>query len=124
MQCGVCTRGNNRVMRDHQNRFIVLADQLIDEGHDFIGALAVQVAGGLVAEQEGGVGNYGASDSAALLLSAGELTGVVMHAIGQIDDAKSGFDVLAAIRFGQLGQEKRKLDVLIGGEHGNEVVHL
>src|SRR5947208_15286754 len=92
MQCGVCTRGNNRVMRDHQNRFIVLADQLIDEGHDFIGALAVQVAGGLVAEQEGGGGNYGASDSDALLLSAGRLTGVVMHAIGPLDGSQSGVE--------------------------------
>ncbi len=85
MQCRVCACGNNRVVRDHQNRFVVLADQLIDEGHDFIGALAVQVAGGLVAEEERGVGDYGASDSDALLLSAGELARVVMHAIGQIE---------------------------------------
>src|SRR5713226_8764514 len=32
--------------------------------------------------------------------------------------------VLAALRFRELGQQQWKLDVLIGGEHGNQVVHL
>src|SRR5258707_15233657 len=47
-----------------------------------------------------------------------------MHAIGQIDDAERGFHVLAALRFRELGEQQWKLDVLIGGEHGNQVVHL
>ena len=47
-----------------------------------------------------------------------------MHTIGQIDNGKRGFDVLAAIGFRELGQQQRKLDVLKRREHRNEVVHL
>src|SRR2546430_708277 len=57
-------------------------------------------------------------------VSAGELAGVVTHAVGQTDDSESGFDVLAALRTRKLRQKQWKFDVLIGGEHGNEVVHL
>src|SRR6266851_6997229 len=124
MQCRVCARGDDRVVRDHQNGFVVLADQLIDEGHDFIGALAVQVARGLIAKQESRVRDDGARDGDALFLSAGKLPRIVIHAVGEIDDGESGFHVLAALRLGKLGQEQRKLDVLKRREHGDEVVHL
>src|SRR5712691_8699603 len=124
MQRRVRARGNYGIVRDHQNRFVVLADQLVNEGHDFIRALAVQVAGGLIAKQESRVRDNGASNGDALLLPAGKLARIVMHAIGQIDDAERGFHVLAALRFRELGEQQWKLDVLIGGEHGNQVVHL
>src|SRR6266446_1080822 len=96
----------------------------MDQLHDFIGAFAVEVAGGLVAEEKGGVGDDGAGDGYTLLLSAGELARIVVHAVGEADDAKGGFDVLAAIGSRELGEQKRELDVLESGEHGNEVVHL
>ena len=41
--------GHNRVVRYHQDGLVVLADQLINQRHDFVRALAVQVSGGLVA---------------------------------------------------------------------------
>src|SRR5712692_6938399 len=124
MQCRVRASRNDRIVRDHQDGFAVLAHKLINQRHDLVRALAVQVAGGLIAKQESRVRDNGASDSDALLLSAGKLARVVMHAIGQIDDAERGLHVLAALRFRELGQQQWKLDVLIGGEHGNQVVHL
>src|SRR5260370_39639864 len=96
----------------------------MDQLHDFIGAVAVEVAGGLVAEEKGWVGDDGAGDGYTLLLSAGELARIVVHAVGEADDAERGFDVLAAIGSRELGEQKRELDVLESGEHGNEVVHL
>ena len=92
--------------------------------HDFVGALAVQVAGRLVAEQESRVGDDGAGNGDALLLSAGELARIMIHALGEADDAERGFNVLAPLGFGELGEEQRQLDVLKGREHGDEVVHL
>src|SRR5260370_6535157 len=96
----------------------------MDQLHDFIGGLAVQVAGGLVAEEKGWVGDDGEGNGDALFMSAGELARVVVHAIREADDAKRGFDMLAAMGFRELGEQKRELDVLESGEDRNEVVHL
>ena len=50
---------------------------------DVLGALRVEVAGGLVGDDEIGVGDDGARDRDALLLAAGELLRAVMRAIGR-----------------------------------------
>ena len=52
---------------------LCLLHQFLDQLHDFVGALAVQVAGGLVAKEKRGIGNDGAGDGHALLLPAGKL---------------------------------------------------
>ena len=51
----------------------MLANKPLDEIHDFVGALAVEVARRFVAQQESGVGNDGARNADALLLSSGKL---------------------------------------------------
>src|SRR5260370_5235373 len=96
----------------------------MDQLHDFSGAVAGQVAGGLVEEEKVWVGDDGAGNGDALFLSTGELARVVVHAIREADDAKRGFDMLAAIGFRELGEQKRELDVLESGEDRNKVVHL
>src|SRR5574337_366538 len=47
-----------------------------------------------------------------------------MHAVPQTDDRQCRLHVPAALRLRQAGEEQRQLDVLEGGEHGDEVVHL
>ncbi len=44
---------------------------------------AIQIAGGLVGEQNGGPGDEGAGQRHALLLTAGELNGIMIQAVGQ-----------------------------------------
>ena len=56
-----------------------VAGQLLQELQDLVRALAVEVAGGLVAEQEGGVGHDGAGDGHPLLLPAGQLARLVLR---------------------------------------------
>jgi len=63
-------------------------------------------------------------DGHALFLSAGELAGIVIHALGQADDAERGLHVLAALGLGEFCEQQGQLDILKGGEHGDEVVHL
>src|SRR5882762_7245596 len=116
--------GDDWVVRDHQHGLAVFLHQAMDQLHDFVGAFAVEVAGGLVAEQEGGIGDDGAGDGHALFLSAGELARVVIHALGKADDAERGLHVLAALGLGEFCEKQGQLDVLKGGEHGDEVVHL
>src|SRR5262249_51868463 len=72
----------------------------------------------------GRVGHDRTSDGHALLLSAGELARVVVHPFGQADNPQGGFDVLATVGLGKLGEQQRELYVLERGEHRNEVVHL
>src|SRR5579864_107116 len=124
MERGVSARRNHGVVRHHQNGFAVLAHKLLDERHDLVGALSVEIAGGLVAKQERRVRNNGAGDSHALLLTSGKLPRVVIHAVSQADHRECRLHVLAALRAGEFGQKQRKLDVLISRENGNEVIHL
>ena len=70
----------------------------VEQVQDLVGAPAVEVSRGLVAEEEGGVGHDGAGDGHALLLPAGELPRVVLHAVRQADDAQRRLHVLAGGR--------------------------
>jgi hypothetical protein len=124
VKSGLSAGGDQGVVGDHHDGFVVLANEFFEEGHDFIGAFAVEVAGGLVAEEEGGVGDDGASDGDALFLTARELAGEVIHAVGKADDRKGGFYVGAALGLRELGEKKRELHVLEGGENRDEVIHL
>ena len=74
---GVGALGRPRVVRHHQDGLAVLVHERLQQVQDLVGALAVEVAGGLVAEQEGGVGHDGARDGHALLLPARQLARLV-----------------------------------------------
>jgi hypothetical protein len=55
----------------------------VKEGHDFVAGFGVEVAGGLVGEDDGGPVDEGAGNGDALALTAGELVGLVVHAIAR-----------------------------------------
>ena len=56
------------------------------QAQDLLGGGAVEVAGRLVADQQGRVGDQRAGDRDALLLAAGELVRLVLGPVGQADD--------------------------------------
>src|SRR5271157_4382396 len=60
MQDGAGPGGDDRVVRHHQHGLVVLGNEFFDNRHDVIGALVVEVAGRLVAQKKGGIGNDGA----------------------------------------------------------------
>src|SRR5688500_415233 len=74
------------VVGDHEDGLAQVAGQLLQQVEDLVRAVAVEVAGGLVAEQERGIGHDGAGDGHALLLTAGQLSGLVGHAVAEPDD--------------------------------------
>src|SRR5215470_110043 len=106
------------------NRNSATANEPVDQVERLVGALAVQVARRLVAEQERGIGHDGTRDAHALLLATGELPRIVVHAISEAHYFERGLHVLAPLGLRQARQEQRQLDVLERGEHGNQVVHL
>ena len=59
--------------------------ELLEDADDLLRGARVEVAGGLVGEQDRRVGDQGAGDGHPLLLAAGELRGVVVLAAGEPD---------------------------------------
>ena len=57
-----------------------LAWSCVEERHDLEAGFGVEVAGGLVGQDDGGAVDQRAGDGDALALAAGELVGLVVHA--------------------------------------------
>ena len=74
-RCSVRLRalGGVRIVGDHDDGLAVVAVERLQQIEDLVAGLAIEVAGRLVAEQQRRVGDDGARDADALLLSAGEL---------------------------------------------------
>ena len=73
------------LVRHHQHGDAAFPVERHEQVHDLGAALGVEVAGGLVGEQHGGLGDDGARDGDALLLSAGKLGGRVILAVAEPD---------------------------------------
>ena len=80
----VCVVGDGLLVRDDDDRDALLVE-FVKERHDFFAARGVEVAGGFVGEEDVGILHEGASDGDALLLSAREFVGEVVHAVGEAD---------------------------------------
>ncbi len=79
---------------------MVLSNSLVEafeEGEDFGGAGGVEVSGGFVGEDEVGIGDDGAGDGDALLLSAGELAGEVVEPVAEADEVECGGGVFSPL---------------------------
>src|SRR5262249_37428998 len=81
-----------------------------------------EVAGRLVAQQDGGLVDERPGDGDALLLPAGELAGPVVEAVGQPDTLEQGGGAALAFGAGAVGGvEQGRLDVFQGGGGGEQV---
>ena len=79
----------------------------------------VEVAGGLVGEDDRRLAGQGAGHGHALLLAAGELARAVAQPVAEAD---GGHDLVepGLVRLGA-GQRQRQDDVLLGAERGDQV---
>ena len=98
--------------------------EVVDEAQDFGAGVGVEIAGGLVGEEDGRLEGQGAGDGDALALAAGELVGQVVEAVVEADEleqaAGARFDFLAREAF----EVEREGHVLDAGERGEEVEEL
>ena len=76
--------GDVELMGDHDDGHAVVVE-LLEHAHDLDAGARIQVAGGLVGEEERRLVDEGAGDGDALLLAAGELVGQVVGAVGKAD---------------------------------------
>src|SRR5438045_3355237 len=72
----------------HQDNGIALLPERLEEVHDFGAGPRVEVAGGFVGQEDGGVVDQGAGDGDALSLSAGHFIWAVMNSVSQADVLK------------------------------------
>ena len=112
-------------MSDHDDRLAELAVEQAEQPQDLVGALAVEVAGRLVGDDQVGVGDDRPGDRDALLLTAGELAGVMVLPPFEAHDPEGGHRAAASDLFRERWvRSRRKLDVLERRHHGDQVVHL
>src|SRR3546814_5700247 len=100
--------------------------RISDWSSDFFSSdlLAVEVAGGLVADQQRRIGHDRAGDRHALLLAAGQLVGLVLRTVAKAHQLQRDLGVALALRRAQVGQQQRQFDVALRGEHRHQVVEL
>ena len=99
--------------------------QLLEEDKDLIGGAGVEVTGGLVGEDDGGVVDQGTGNGHALHLSARHLVALVLQAVAESHGLQGGngsLATLSAVVF--LVVHEGQLHVLHGGGLRQEVVVL
>ena len=77
--------GNRLAVGDEKDGGFLFASEASDELDDGVTGGGVEIAGGFVGEKNRRLVDEGAGDGGALKLSAGELVGAVVGAIGELD---------------------------------------
>ncbi len=105
---------------DHDDG-VAMGVEGIEQGHDLKAGLGVEVAGGLVREDDGWTVDEGAGDGYALTLAAGELVGLVVHARVEAYVGEGFLGALDALGGGGAVVDEGQLDVVEGGGAGQKV---
>ena len=117
--------GGFGVVGDHEDGLVELAAGGAEHLEDGVGVFGVEVAGGLVGEDDGGAGDEGAGDGDTLLLASGELVGAVVETFADAEEAAEVVEEAAVEGLGGAGAEVgdlvSNLDVAHGGEGGEKV---
>ena len=87
--------GEVLVVGDDDEGDAFFAVELEEEVHDVFAGDGVEVAGGFVGEDDFGVVDDGTGDADALFLAAGEVVGLVVDLVVELDDVE-GFEGLLA----------------------------
>ena len=106
-------------MGDHDDRLSQFVDRPTQEAQDLRAGDGIQVAGRFVGEDELGACDQRAGDGDALLLAAGQLVRAVVQALLEPQRGHEQVEP-GAVRF-LAGQRQRHDDVLLGGEHRQQV---
>ncbi len=90
----------------------------LQKREDVVGRGAVEIAGRLIADDDRRIGDDGARDRDALLLSAGELARLVLRPIGKAHDLERDPHVFLALGARKRREQQRKSDVPLGRQLG------
>ena len=93
------------------------ADDRAEQAHDLLSGFLVELAGGLVGQEQLRPARQRAGNGDALLLAAGELAGALPRVVGEAHDRQHQGDPLLALARGDAGDSQRHADVLRRREH-------
>lgn len=113
--------GNAALMRDHDDGHALFAVELGEQLHHFLGSLGIERARRLVRQEDLGIGDQGAGDGHALLLSAGHLVGIVLRPGGEAELVEILHRQFVALVAAHTLVEERKFDVLHRGLESDQV---
>ena len=99
-------RGEPRLVGDEDDG-VAAPVQLVEEPDDLLAGGGVEVAGGLVGEEERGLAHERAGDGDALALAAGELVRLVVHAVREPDRRERRLGRLAPLAARQAAVDER-----------------
>ncbi len=115
--------GDRHVVR-HQDDRVSLGMQLAEDLHHFFAGAAVERAGGLVREDHLAAVHQRARDTHALLLAAGELPGLVAHAVLHAQPGEDGLGTLVARLASDARIDRRHFGIAQRGEIAQQVITL
>ena len=95
--------------------------QALDDVHDLLAGGGVQVAGGLIRQDDGGLHGQHPGDGHPLLLAAGDLAGPVVHTVREAHLGQGGLHPLPALGGGKVVVEQGHLHIFEGGELRQQV---
>ena len=93
----MCSRGGVWVVSDHNDGLIVLGIEPFEQIQYLPASVDVEISGRLVGQEQAGFVYQGAGNCGSLLLSAGQLAGPVIGAIGQ---AQLSQDIQGLLAYG------------------------
>ena len=79
-QDSIAESGGKVIVRDQKNRGVEFAMKVVEEAKDIFSRGGVEIAGGLVPEQNGRAKNERAGDGHSLALTSGKFVGTMMRA--------------------------------------------
>src|SRR5712691_99986 len=101
-----------RIVGHHDDRAALAAVEILQDRHDLVPHLAVEVPRGLVREEDPRSSDDGPGDRDALLLASRELRGEVVDARGKTHAVESGEGPFPALGRREPAIEQRDLDVV------------
>jgi hypothetical protein len=99
----------------------MLAPHVFQQHHDLVAGVFIQVAGGLVGEEDSWSLDEGARDRDPLLLAAGQLGRQVPGPLAQTDLGQRLQGAFLPLRCVHAERDERGLDIFRGGQGGDEV---
>src|SRR5436309_12047380 len=98
--------------------------ELAEQLHHRLAIGRVEVSRRLVREEDEGIASHGTRNSDALLLTAGELRRIVLHAVAHAHALEGILDALLALARRHAAIGERQLDILVDREIADEVERL
>ncbi len=98
--------------------------EVADEFQDFGSGVGIEIAGGLVGQEDRGIEGERAGDGYALTLAAGKLVGEVVEALSQLDELEQGAGALVDLLAFEPLEVERQGHIFEAGEARQEIEKL